>query len=255
MTEIRTSAVQKLRTLNVIFGVLFVVQAVVLLLVAEAAKLPIRGSFLTDAPGSGQYGSRDIFDLRVDWVVAVFLLLAAVDHLGVASIFRRRYEQGIVQGINPYRWWEYSISASLMVVLIAMLAGVSELTALVMMFGANAGMIFFGLVMEKVNLGVHPVRWSPFVYGCIVGLVPWIGIVIQFWLSSGEGDGVPTFVYVIFVTLFLLFNGFAINMWLAYRGKGKFSDPLFAEKAYLILSIVAKSALAWQVYGGSLAGA
>lgn len=255
MSTNQTSALQRLRRLNVIFGLLFVIQAIVLLIVAKAAKLPVRGSFLTDAPGSGQYGSRDVFDLRVDWVVAIFLLLAAVDHLGVATIFRRKYEGGIVKGVNPFRWWEYSISASLMVVLIAMLSGVSELTALVMMFGANAGMIFFGLVMERTNLDVRPVRWSPFVYGCVVGIVPWIGIVIQFWLSSGEGDGVPTFVYVIFATLFVLFNGFAINMWLAYRGKGRFSDPLFAEKAYLVLSIAAKSALAWQVYGGSLAGA
>jgi hypothetical protein len=255
MSDHPTSALQRLRTLNIVFGILFVVQAVVLLIVAEAAKLPVRGSFLTDAPGSGQYGSRDIFDLRVDWVVAIFLLLAAIDHLGVALVFRRRYESGIVKGVNPFRWWEYSISASLMVVLIAMLAGVSELTALVMMFGANAGMIFFGLVMERANVDSRPVRWSPFVYGCVVGIVPWIGIVIQFWLSSGEGDGVPGFVYVIFVTLFLLFNGFAINMWLAFRGKGKFANPLFSEKVYLVLSIAAKSALAWQVYGGSLAGA
>jgi hypothetical protein len=255
MNDHPTSALQRLRNLNVVFGVLFVIQAIVLLIVAEAAKLPVRGSFLTDAPGSGQYGSRDIFDLRVEWLVAVFLLLAAIDHLGVGTIFRRKYEAGITQGVNPFRWWEYSISASLMVVLIAMLAGVSELTALVMMFGANAAMIFFGLIMEQSNIGVRPVRWSPFVYGCIVGLVPWIGIVIQFWLSSGDGDGVPGFVYVIFVTLFLLFNGFALNMWLAYRGKGKFANPLFAEKAYLVLSITAKSALAWQVYGGSLAGA
>lgn len=255
VSDQQTSALQRLRKLNIVFGALFVIQAIVLLIVAEAAKLPVRGSFLTDAPGSGQYGSRDVFDLRVDWVVAIFLLLAAIDHLGVASIFRRKYEGGIVKGVNPFRWWEYSISASLMVVLIAMLAGVSELTALVMMFGANAGMIFFGLVMEKVNVDVRPVRWSPFVYGCVVGIVPWIGIVIQFWLSSGEGDGVPGFVYVIFVTLFLLFNGFAVNMWLAYRGKGKFANPLFTEKVYLVLSIAAKSALAWQVYGGSLAGA
>lgn len=250
-----TAALARLRRLNVVFGVLFVVQAIVLLVVAKAAPLPVRGSFLTDAPGSGQYGARDIFDLRVDWIVAVFLLLAAVDHIGVASIVRQRYETGIVRGINPYRWWEYSVSASLMVVLIAMLSGVSDINALVMMFGANAAMVFFGLVMERTNLGVAPTRWSPFVYGCIVGVVPWIGIVIQFWLSSGQGDGVPSFVYVIFVTLFLLFNGFAINMWLSYRGKGKFADPLFAEKAYLVLSIAAKSALAWQVYGGSLAGA
>lgn len=255
MPSLRQPALQKLRNLNVIFGILFLAQAVLLLMLAKAASLPIRGSFLTDAPGSGKYGSRNVLDLRIDWVVAIFLLLAAIDHLGVATFVRRRYEDGIVRGVNSFRWWEYSLSASIMVVLIAMLSGVSDINALVMMFGANAAMIFFGLVMESSNVGVRPVRWSPFVLGCIIGAVPWLGIVIQFWLSSGEGDGVPGFVYIIFVTLFVLFNGFALTMWLAYRGRGKFADPLFVETCYVVLSIIAKSALAWQVYGGSLAGA
>lgn len=250
-----TTPLDRLRRLNLVFGLLFVVQAVVLVVVAQAARLPVRGSFLTDAPGSGSYGSRDIFDVRIDWTVAIFLILAAIDHLAVATVARRRYETTIVQGVNPFRWWEYSISASLMVALIAMLAGVSDVNALVMMVGANAAMILFGLVMERTNVGASHVQWSPFVYGCIIGIVPWIGIVIQFWLSSGQGDGVPGFVYVIFVTLFVLFNGFAVNMFLGYRGRGRFSDPLFVEKVYLVLSIAAKSALAWQVYAGSLAGA
>ena len=58
----------------------------------------------------------------------------------------------------------------------------------------------------------------------------------------------------IFVTLLLLFNSFAVNMWLQYRRRGRWADPLFAEKAYLVLSLLAKSALAWQVYAGALAG-
>jgi len=65
---------------------------------------------------------------------------------------------------------------------------------------------------------------------------------------------VPGFVVAIFFTLFALFNSFAINMWLQYRRHGRWADPAFAERAYVWLSLVAKSALAWQVYGGALAG-
>ena len=72
--------------------------------------------------------------------------------------------------------------------------------------------------------------------------------------TQKEGGGVPIFVYVIFITLFILFNCFAINQWLQYRGKGKWADYLYGERVYLILSLVAKSALAWQVFGGTLSG-
>jgi hypothetical protein len=246
---------KKLRRLNLIATVFFAVQVVVILVLAGPATLPVVGSFLTDAPGSGQYGFRELFGLRIDVMVALFLGLAAVDHFAVGTFAREWYERNIQRGINPARWWEYSISASIMVVLIAMLAGVSDGVALIALFGVNASMILFGLVMERTNLGRDEVEWSPFIYGCVAGAVPWIAIAVQLALSQGEGDGVPGFVYGIFVSLFILFNGFALNMWLGYRARGRWADPLFVERSYIVLSLVAKTILAWQVYQGALAGA
>ncbi len=248
-------AASRLRRLNIIVGSLHGLQAVLLLALATAASLPVTASFLTGPPGQGDYGAADLGSLRIDWLVAAFLLFAAVDHLTVsAGRPRRWYEANVARGINPARWWEYSISASIMIVLIAMLAGVSELVALLALFGANAAMILFGLVQEQVNVGREDVDWRPFVYGCVIGAVPWIAITAQLIVSTTEGDGVPGFVVGIFISLFVLFNTFAINMWLQYRGRGRWADPAFAERVYLILSLVAKTVLAWQVYAGALAG-
>lgn len=246
---------RRLRRLNLAATVFFAVQVVVLLVVAKAASLPVVSSFLVGPPGSGEYGSSDLFSLRIDILVALFLGLAAIDHLAVGTFARRWYEQNVARGINPARWWEYSVSASIMVVLIAMLAGASDAVALLGLFGVNASMILFGLVMERVNLGrMEGVDWRPFIFGCVAGAVPWIAIALQFVFSSNEGDGVPGFVYGIFVSLFILFNGFAVNMWLGYRARGRWADPVFVERAYITLSFVAKTALAWQVYAGALAG-
>jgi hypothetical protein len=105
-----------------------------------------------------------------------------------------------------------------------------------------------------VNVGRDEVDWRPFVYGCVIGPVPWIAIAAQLITSTTERDGVPGFVVAIFITLFVLFNSFAVNMWLQYRGLGRWREPAFAERVYVLLSLVAKSALAWQVYAGALAG-
>ena len=67
----------------------------------------------------------------------------------------------------------------------------------------------------------------------------------------GEGD-IPTFVYYIYASIFVFFSSFAVNMWLQYKRKGRWSEYLYGEKAYMILSLVAKSALAWQVFAGTL---
>jgi len=244
-----------LRRWNLGVGGAHLAQGVAILLLAGAASLPVSVEYLTGPPGAGRYGGPSLlFELRIDVAVAAFLFLAAVDHLSVGTWARRWYERQVGRGINPARWWEYSISASLMVVLIAMLAGVREATALVALFGANAAMILFGLVMERVNLGRERVDWRPFAYGCLVGAVPWIAIGIQIVVSQSQTADVPGFVIAIFVTLFVLFNSFAVNMWLHYRRIGRWADPLFAEKCYLVLSLVAKSALAWQVYAGAIAG-
>ena len=249
------AAASRLRRLNVIVGSVHALQAAVLLAIANAASLPITASFLVGPPGAGDYGTASLGSVRIDWLVAAFLLLAAFDHLALSfGRPRRWYEANVARAINPARWWEYSISASLMVVLIAMLSGVSELVALIALFGANAAMILFGLVQERVNVGRRNVEWRPFVYGCVVGAVPWIAITAQLIVSATDGDGVPGFVVAIFITLFLLFNSFAVNMWLQYRGRGRWADPAFAERVYLLLSLGAKSALAWQVYAGALAG-
>jgi hypothetical protein len=44
-----------------------------------------------------------------------------------------------------------------------------------------------------------------------------------------------------------------LNQWLQYRAKGRWSDYLYGEYAYIVLSLTAKSALAWQVFAGTLA--
>lgn len=244
-----------LRRWNLGVGGAHLAQAIVILLLAGAVSLPVSVEYLTGPPGAGRYGGPSLlFDLRIDLAVAAFLLLAAIDHLSVGSWARLWYERQVARGINPARWWEYSVSASLMVVLIAMLAGVREATALVALFGVNTAMILFGLAMERVNLDRETVDWRPFIYGCLAGAVPWVAIAIQIVVSQAQTSDVPGFVIGIFVTLFILFNTFAVNMWLQYRRVGRWADPLFAEKCYLVLSLVAKSALAWQVYAGALAG-
>jgi hypothetical protein len=242
--------------LNVIVGLLHLLQAGLILVLAKPASLPVNVSYLTGPPGAGKYGGpANLFNLRIDLAVAAFLLLAAIDHLVVVSPWARRWYLGnVARGINPARWWEYAISASLMVVLIAMLAGVTAGTALLALFGVNASMILFGLVMERTNLGRRAVDWRPFVYGCVAGVVPWVVIGLQIGVSQANSAGVPGFVFAIFLTLFLLFNTFAVNMWLQYRGRGRWADPAFAERVYVLLSLVAKSVLAWQVYAGALAG-
>jgi hypothetical protein len=243
-----------LRAANLALAVLHAGQAILIVAIGATLAIPITAQWADGPPGSALSAPETLFDLPVRWCVAAFLLLAALDHLLVASPgIVRWYERNLDRGINVARWIEYSFSASLMVVLIATFSGVTDLRALVAVAGVNAAMILFGLVMERVNLDRERLDWSPFWFGCVAGAVPWIVIGISLVGAEIDGD-VPGFVWGIFVSLFLFFNSFAVNMWLQYRGIGPWRSYVFGEWGYLVLSLTAKSALAWQVYAGALAG-
>jgi hypothetical protein len=68
----------------------------------------------------------------------------------------------------------------------------------------------------------------------------------------GPTAEIPAFVYGIFVSLFVFFNSFALNQVLQYRQTGPWRNYLFGEGIYVALSLVAKSALAWQVFANTL---
>jgi hypothetical protein len=141
-----------------------------------------------------------------------------------------------------------------MIILIAQLVGISDIAALLALFGLNASMILFGWLQERYeNPGSG--GWLPFAFGCIAGIVPWLAITV-YLLSPGSISSAnpPGFVYGIFVSLFAFFNVFALNQWLQYRARGRWSDYLFGERIYIMLSLTAKSALAWQIFAGTLAG-
>jgi hypothetical protein len=244
-----------LRRWNIGVGAAHLIQALAILALSNDFAIPVQAKVQDGPPGTALTIDKVFFDLRFSVAIALFLLLAAADHLLMAAPrVESWYRTNLTRGINPARWAEYAVSASLMIVLIAMLPGINNIYALIGLFAVNAAMILFGWLMEQSNRpDRHTTTWWPFIFGSAVGIVPWIIITIALVSSQSEGDGVPGFVYGIFVSLFLLFNCFALNQLLQYRRRGRFADYLYGEKVYLVLSLVAKSALAWQVYAGTLA--
>ena len=125
-----------------------------------------------------------------------------------------------------------------MIVLIGMLVGVWDLGALILMFGINATMNLFGIMMEYHNQYTRKINWTSFIYGCIAGIVPWIVIIVYFLARSTRAEAKPpAFVYAIIPTIFVFFNIFAINMFLQYKQVGRWKNYLFGERVYIVLSL------------------
>jgi hypothetical protein len=243
-----------LRRFNLVAAVLHTVQAAAVILLATDFALPVTASYLAGPPGTTPQEPTVLFDLPTGLAVAAFLVISAVAHLLVSTLWWRGYVADLSRGINRARWVEYSLSASLMMIVIAQLVGIADVTALLAIAGVNASMILFGWLQEKYEQP-RTGGWLPFWFGCIAGAVPWVAVVIYVVAPQSPSDASPpAFVYAIVVSLFVFFNIFALNQWLQYRARGRWADYLFGETVYIVLSLVAKSLLAWQVFGGTLAG-
>jgi hypothetical protein len=244
---------RRLRRWNVVVGLILAAQAVAIALLTNDFSLPVTSTFMTGPPGTPAELDT-LFDVPLGWGVFAFLAISAAALLIIASpgVFEW-YTRNLLQSRNYARWIEYFFSSSIMIVLIAMITGVSDIAALLAIFGVNASMILFGLLMEKYETPGKP-SWLSFWFGTFAGIIPWVIVVIYVWSPGLDSPGPPTFVYAIIVSLFLLFNVFAVNMWLQYRQIGPWRDYLVGEKAYILLSLTAKALLAWQVFASVLAG-
>ncbi len=247
---------EKLRIWNIFMGFLHLVQGLLIILLTNDTTFPITTSFLTFNQSMGKLWPQTsvLANLPFGIMVAVFLFISAVAHFTVSSpgVFGW-YVKNLKKGINYARWYEYAFSASLMIVLIAMLCGVYDLGALIMAFALTGVMNLCGMVMEVHNQTTMKTNWTSFVVGCIAGVAPWVAIAIYFFGSLAQaGGGVPKFVYAILPILFVFFFCFAVNMVLQYKKVGPWRDYIFGERVYIMLSLIAKSALAWQVFAGTL---
>ncbi|MEY4367675.1 MAG: hypothetical protein RLZ28_1090 [Actinomycetota bacterium] len=251
--------IKRLRSYNLVAGAAHLLQAVALIAIIVAlkaqAEFPVTADYMAGPPGSTIAPERvELFKVNMGYGIIGFLLLSAIFHFLVSTpAFFGRYSNGLKANHNYFRWTEYSLSSSIMIFLISQLVGVTDFTALITIFAVNAAMILFGAIQEKYESpGTN--KLLPFVFGSMVGIVPWIGVfVLTIQPGSTNEAQVPGFVVGIMVSIFVLFNTFALNQWLQYKQVGKWRSYLQGERSYITLSLVAKTLLAWQVFSGVLA--
>lgn len=252
---------KKLKRFNLIMGAVHLVQGILMLFLATSViqkiaefQPKITQFFLEFNPStqSLETASKALFELPFGILVASFLLISAAAH-GIIYLKSDTYFKDLKKGINKFRWFEYALSSSVMIVLISTLFGIYDIASLILIFVVNACMNLFGLVMEQLNSGANKdkINWGPFVWGSIAGIAPWIAILL-YMFGTGSLDKIPWFVWAIVGTYFVAFNTFPINMILQYKRVGKWKDYFYGERVYIVLSLVAKSALAWLVLFGAM---
>ena len=197
-----------------------------------------------------------VFDLPIGPAVALFFLLSAIAHFTVAFPARRWYERRLARGQNPARWIEYAFSSSVMIVVIASLTGIREIGTLIAIFGVNAGDDPVRLEhggrqrgpraapVAALRLRLH--RWAPCPGSSSASSL----------LTAATAPGAAA-------DPRLRHRDLRLAVHQLQRLRDQHGPPVprrsaagattcTASASYMLLSLVAKTLLAWQVFSGTL---
>lgn len=256
--ELNEKSFQFLRKFNIVMGVLHLISGVLMVILSNDTTYAITIEFLKfDVEQNSIMQIKEtLFDLPLGLAVSAFLFMSSLAHFVISTVYYKKYVEGLKVGVNFARWIEYAFSSSWMIVVIAILVGMYDAGALMLIFFLNMAMILFGYMMELHNRDKKgDTDWKAFWFGSLSGLIPWVVIGWYFIgaiSQTNDVNPVPDFVYAILISLFLFFNIFAVNMYLQYKKIGAWKNYLYGEVVFIILSLVAKTLLAWQVWSGTL---
>lgn len=223
-------------------------------------KIPITSLFLRFKKGYPIQEPKIEFLLPYTLVASFFSCLSALFHFSIL-IFFDTYIRDLRKGINRFRWYDYALSSSLMIALLALLFGMYDIISLILLMSLNACMNLFGLLMEILNQNKIKKDWTPFYFGCFAGVFSWLSVYL-YLINMADSKNTPYFAWAILITYTIMFQTFPINMILQKKGINRWGDKFwgyrmsgyyYGEIVYQVLSIIAKSILIWLIFAGSQA--
>ncbi len=246
-----------LKQLNLISAAVYVIIAVAIVALMEQAHFkPVTTSFLSLNENTKNFdlALRMLGDVNIAWVVTAFLLVSAIVHILLATRLRNKYENGLKTGVNKYRWIDSALSGSLVLVAVAMLAGVSELSGFFMIVALMVIISLTGYMLEKqAKLFAKRPNWQAFVIGCVAGFALWKYIASYVAGSLLYGDGtLPWYVLTAAVVTLLAMLGMAIILHKLLKQSGRWANYAYGEQTYLILGAVTKITVALSIFFGLL---
>ena len=267
------------KVVNAIAAIFHLVQAIVLIFVVTTQSLdrsvPLQEQYTNWIPESKQDKNANYTiqlddmaldlatvptksDFSIGWGVIVFFLLSGV--FQCVNWFRKEYDE---EKTNPLRFIEYSISASIMLVLIALVNGIFDQSIIVLLAVSCAACQLCGLVSEQLlhlykvhkndtDLSNHlkVLAWVAHITGWLLILTAYAIIFRYYDISNRNSDGqAPEFVTVIVISIFVLFSSFGVVQLLEMTETIEYD---IAELVYVCLSLTAKSLLGWIIFANVL---
>lgn len=251
---------EKLNRWHSLAVVVYLLEAVAIVVAATGKLFPVVLNFFgvdtlaTQAKGSDVLtpATQHLFDISLPWLVALFLFSSVVMYFLMASYLREFYEKSIASRANPVRWIGYGVGSGLIVVALGLLLGAQSLASLLMLFVLAFGMGGLYTIAEKYGQKAPSAAMCNYWLGTVAGLIAWLALSLYVWGGHAYGAGVPLYVCLLSLVVFLLQAAISVNFYLQLRGKGKWADYMYGEWSFLVVNFVLQSVAAWVIFAESL---
>ena len=252
---------ERLRKLNIWLTVAFFLQAIAVVVIGGSKSAPISSQYLAlDQLSSQSTGhqvlavaTRHLFDMHFTVAAAIFLVVFGFTTLAMATFCRNRYEEQLQRNSNSPRWLAFAFAGAFIVAALGLEGGISDLGGILAIFALT--LVGIGLLpaVEKMRKEGVSVVVSKSVLVAALGLIaiPWLIFILDILSALMWNGHIPGNVYFMFLVTFLLFGCWLLAMRFHARQRGKWSDVIYSEKMYMLLSFLIGSILAWQMFAGA----
>ena len=264
-TQVRTTGPSsKLKKWNYWLAALYAAQAVAIVALGSKAAAPITVQYpsvdtlASEAAGhqviSGAF--RQLFSMEFGWMVATFLIVFATLRYMAGRKTRVQDQPGADRATSAMRWLSFGLGGGLVVATIALLSGIYELGTLLLLFAStvvSCALAFAAEVVIDKNKGMWTRLARLLGNLSVVGLVvPWVVFAMAAIGAAMWNGHLPMYMYSIYGCVALLFLGTMLATYFYFARQGRWADPLYAERSFMLLEFLTASFLAWQVFAGVL---
>jgi hypothetical protein len=116
------------------------------------------------------------------------------------------YTKGKPKSLD-YRYFEYAVTAPLMILIITVLFGIREIWTLLSIFTLISATMFFGALQSWAS---DDLKAWPHIFGWVPYIPAWAIIFVNFGLVVRDNDDVPDFVWIVLFLEFVLFGAFGL---------------------------------------------
>lgn len=254
----------KLKKWNYWLAALYAAQAIAIVALGNKTAVPVTVQYpsvdtlASEAAGhevvAGAF--RQLFSVELGWLVATFLIVFATLRYMAGRKTRVQDQPGTDLAAPATRWMNFGLGGGLILTTIALLSGIYEVGTLLLLFVSMVVSCALGFGAEVV-IDKNKGMWTRLARGmgnlAVTGVVAsWIVLALAA-VGAVMWDGrAPVYLYSIYGCVALLFIGTMLATYFYFARQGRWADPLYAERSFMMLEFLTASYLAWQIFAGVL---